>query len=374
MTTAATTTALALLALVGQTLPRLADPARDAALRSPRTVHYDDRTIPRAYAHAGGFHSPSYNISADPTDSGLRHGEGGNANVQFPWRVGGGLDHSPGVRSAKALTLPEAPGGVWPVVAWQGRLPGHPGMGPESATRWRFPRGAILWEILSHDVGGSPMVFEVRARIRQHDYWDTSIYRPFPRCADLADELTRRGVEPAAVAELRAPAVLTVVDHSDRANRTRPAFVGRAAVAWMPRLPVPLVAELLRDTPFADATGTAWATSGELHCYAPTTDTAGQLVPIRYAGTIVGTDTDSCAKCHDGVARHARRFDAARGWYGHVRGDDGIFSFHPIDPARISRNGATIQPLLNRHLVEAGIVSAYDPARHPGDIYNALAP
>jgi hypothetical protein len=74
------------------------------------------------------------------------------------------------------------------------------------------------------------------------------------------------------------------------------------------------------------------------------------------------------------VAKHARHFDAARGWYGHVRGDDGIFSFHPIDPSRISRNGATIQPLLNRHLVEAGIVAAYDPARHPGDLYHALAP
>lgn len=367
---------LVLAAAVAQPLPRLADADRDAALRSPRTVHYDERTIPRAYAHAGGFHSPNYNISADPTDAPLRHGEGGNANVQFPWRHGGGLDHSPGVRSAKALTLPldSASGRAWPVVAWQGRLPGHPGMGPEAATRWRFPRGAILWEILSHDVGGSPLVFEIRARIRQRDYWDISVYRPFPRCDDLAAELTRRGVEPAAVAELRAPAVLTTVDHSDRANRTRPAFRGLAAVAWMPRLPVPLVADLLRETAFRDATGAAWATSGAIECYAPTTDTAGQLVPVRYAGTIVGTDTDSCARCHDGVAKHARHFDAARGWYGHVRGDDGIFSFHPIDPSRISRNGATIPPTLNRELVEAGIVAAYDPARHPGEIYNALAP
>lgn len=96
---------LVLAAAVAQPLPRLADADRDAALRSPRTVHYDERTIPRAYAHAGGFHSPSHNMSADPTDSGLRHGEGGNANVQFPWRFGGGLDHSPGMPSPNSAPL-----------------------------------------------------------------------------------------------------------------------------------------------------------------------------------------------------------------------------------------------------------------------------
>ena len=97
-------------------------------------------------------------------------------------------------------------------------------------------------------------------------------------------------------------------------------------------------------------------------------------MPAGYSGTIAGTDTGSCAKCHDGVAKHARHFDAARGWYGHVRGDDGIFSFHPIDPSRISYNGATIPPVLSRDLVESGIVAPYDPARHIGDRYRALSP
>lgn len=371
-----TATTLAILAILAAPppLPRLADEAADAALHAARTVHYDERTIPAAYAHAGGFHSPKYNISADPSDSGIRHGEGGNANVQFPWRFGGGLDHTTGVRSDKALTLPlDDSGRPWPVVAWTGRLPGHPGMGPEAAVRWRFPRGAILWEILSHDVDGTRAVFEVRARVRETDYWQTHIYRPFPRCEDLAAELHRRGILPAVVRELRAAPTLQRVDFTDRANRTRPAFVSAAYVAFLPRLPADVTLALLRETPFRDATGQAWATAGEAHCYAPTTETASQLVPARYAGTIVGTDTDSCAKCHDGVAQHARSFDRQRGWYGHIRGDDGIFSFHPIDPSRISYNGATIPPTLSRHLVESGVVAAFDPSRHPGDRYHALA-
>ena len=356
-------------------LPRLADASADATLRAARTVHFDERTIPPAYAHAGGFHSPKYNISADPTDAPIRHGHGGNANVQFPWKVGGGLDQAAGVRSDKALTLPEdGRGGVWPVVAWTGTLPGHPGMGPERAVRWRFPRGAILWEILSHDVAGERAVFEIRRRTRETDYWQTHVYRPFPRCEDLAAELDRRGVEPAAAAELRRAPVLLTADMTDRANRTRPAFRGTAHVAFLPRLPAELSLRLLRETAFRDATGHAWAADGDRHCYAPTTETASQIVPAGYSGTIAGTDTDLCAKCHDGVAKHARHFDAARGWYGHVRGDDGIFSFHPIDVSRISYNGATIPPLLSRELVESGIVAPYDPARHTGDRYRVLSP
>lgn len=356
-------------------LPRLADQEADATIRAAHTHWYDDATIPPAYAHAGGFHSPRYNISADPTDAPLRHGEGGNANVQFPWQFGGGLDHAKGVTTAKAVTLPSRPcGGVWPVVAWSGKLPGHPGMGPESAIRWRFPRGASVWEVMAHDVAGERVVFEIRRRVREVDYWQTHVYRPFPRCEDLAAELDRRGVEPTAAAELRRAPILQKADMTDRANRTRPAFKGVAYVAWLPRLPADLTLRLLRETPFRDATGHAWATVGELHCYAPTTETASQLVPPGYAGTLVGTDTDSCARCHDGVAKHARHFDAQRGWYGHVRGDDGIFSFHPIDPSRISYNGATIPPTLSRELVAAGVVAAYDPARHPQEIYRALSP
>lgn len=356
-------------------LPELEDAAADAALRSPRTVHYDSRTIPAAYQHAGGFHSPSYNISADPTDSPLRHGEGGNANVQFPWQFGGGLDHAPDVRTSKAITLPEnGRGGVWPIIAWRGQLVGHPGIGPEAGWRWRFPRGAIVWEILSHPVGGRLTVFEVRRRTRLETEWDTAVYRPFPRCEELAKELERRDADRyrLTVAALRAPEALESRDMTDWANRTRPAFVGRAGVAWMPVLPEPLVAELLAK-PFLDATGHEWkrGTNGAI-CYAPTTDAPGQLVPRGYAGSLVGTDTDSCAKCHDGTAKHARHFDAARGWYGHVRGDDRIFSFHPIRAADVSYNGATRPAALDPDLIRAGVVAEYDPRRHPAEIYRRL--
>lgn len=356
------------------TLPKLADMQADAIIRASHTYWYDDVTIPPAYAHSGGFHSPRYNISADPTDAPLRHGQGGNANVQFPWIRGGGLDYTKHTTTVKGITLPLQQGGaVWPVVVWTGHLPGHPGIGPERALRWRYPKGTNVWEVLMHEVAGQRVPFEIRRRLREQDYWQTFVYRPFPRCADLADALEKRGVEQHVVANLRARPVLTKVDMTDRVNRTRPAFQGVSHVAWLPVLPVSLCLCLLKETPFRDATGYAWAQVDEAQCFAPTTDTPGQIVPMGYAGTIVGTDTDSCAKCHDGVAKHSRHFDMHRGWYGHVRGDDGIFSFHPIEPNRISYNGATIMPTLNKELSVRGIVSPYDPHKHPGDVYHALS-
>ena len=98
-------------------------------LHSPDVVWYTDREIPRAYQHAGGFHSPSYNISADPSDSPIRHGEGGNANVQFPWLKAGGLDRSPDAVTATGLLLPRAKMDRVGPSSHGTATPGHPGMG-----------------------------------------------------------------------------------------------------------------------------------------------------------------------------------------------------------------------------------------------------
>lgn len=357
-------------------LPALKAPVWHRDLHSQDVVWYTSAEMPAAYQHAGGFHSPSYNISADPTDAPLRHGEGGNANVQFPWQRAGGLDRSPSAVTATGLLLPPRPGGGrWPVVVWRGELPGDPRGGTEVGLRWIFPVGTTLFECVAHPVAGELVVGEVRARLREIDTWDVGLFRPFPRASDLAAALEARPDAPtyaAQIAALRLPTHVRTVDVTDRANRSRAAFVGTAGVAWLPELPAPVVRELLRR-PFDDALGAAWAEADGVVCYSPTTPHAHQIVPAGWMGSLVGSDSDSCAKCHDTVGQHARRFDQHRGWYGHVRGDDFVFSFHPVAPSSVAYNGATLPVRLNASLVAAGAIEQYDPARHPRDVYRLLA-
>lgn len=344
-------------------------------LHSPEVVWYTEREMPRAYQHAGGFHSPSYNISADPSDSPIRHGEGGNANVQFPWVKAGGLDRSPDAVTATGLLLPARENGSrWPVVVWNGALPGHPGMGRESALRWMFPAGTVLFEVVAHPIAGELVTCEVRARLREIDSWGVGLFRPFPSAKDLRKALEERSdadqYRP-AIAQLLSPKV-QVIEVSDRANRSRPAFVGHAGASFLPELPASVTRELMRR-PFRDALGAEWATSstGEI-CYAPTTSAHGQIVPRYWMASLVGTDTDSCQKCHHTVAQHARTFDRHRGWYGHVRGDDDVFTFHPVEPSSIAYNGATVPARLRQSLVRASVVEAYDPKKHPPHVYRQI--
>lgn len=358
------------------TLPQLEAREWHEDLHSPAVMWFTRDEIPPAYQHQGTFHSPAYNISADPTDTNIRHGEGGNANVQFPWARAGGLDRSPEAITATGLLLPARPnGGRWPVVVWSDDLPGDPRVGPEPGLRWMFPAGATLFEVLGHEVAGKVTVFEVRARVRELDAWGVGLFRPYPRAEDLAAELARRDAvrHAATIAALRRPPAFVTVDVSDRANKSRPAFIGLTDVTFLPTLPPELVRELLR-VPFRDALGAVWLTSASgAKCYSPTTAELEQLVPRHWMGSLVGTDSDSCAKCHDTVGQHARRFDQFRGWYGHVRGDDFVFSFHPVAPSAIAYNGARLSARLNPALVRSGVVEVYDPARHPRAVYQLLS-
>lgn len=357
-------------------LPVLESREWHADLHSPAVVWYTEREIPRAYQHAGGFHSPAYNISADPSDANIRHGEGGNANVQFPWVKAGGLDRSPDAVTFTGLLLPPRANQTrWPVVVWNGTLPGHPRIGEERALRWMFPNGAVLFEVIAHPIAGTLVTSEVRARLRELDTWQVGLFRPFPSAKDLADVLTTRpdaALHETAIACLRSPQV-QIVDISDRVNRTRSVFTARVGASFVPHLSPAVTSELMRR-PFRDALGAEWArTPDGKPCYAPTSAAPDQIVPRHYMGSLIGVDPDSCKTCHETVAQHARQFDVYRGWYGHVRGDDDVFTFHPVEPTSISYNGATVAPRLRRALLDAGVVEVYDPARHPPEVYRLLS-
>jgi hypothetical protein len=80
----------------------------------------------------------------------------------------------------------------------------------------------------------------------------------------------------------------------------------------------------------------------------------------------------SCAKCHESTLKHVDEFDTPRQWYGRVRGSDRIFTFHPIEPASISTNGAPRQVRLRQAFVDSGLVAWYDRSKHPSDVYQVL--
>jgi hypothetical protein len=170
--------------------------------------------------------------------------------------------------------------------------------------------------------------------------------------------------EPAATKPLRL---------TDTLHR-KTAFDVGSGTAALPRLSEAMAAELLDGTPFKSAVGAAWrrGDAPETTVFAPTSLEAFSLVPKDYQGTFMGTDTDSCKRCHEHTLRHVDQFDSVRQWYGRVRGADQIFTWHPIDPSSISYNGAARQVRLRQAFIDAGMVEPYDANRHPNERYSVL--
>jgi hypothetical protein len=371
-------------------LGQLVTPEKEAALRAqfPATadqnwqtlfresVLYTEAEVPRAYQFAGTFHSPAYNISGDPSDSGLPHGEGGNANVDFPWRLPGGVPKQAerDLDKFAFVRLPRKPdGGVWPVVYFSEFLRDDPVLEPATFTRWLFPRDTVFGEVLQlKDSQGKPHVFEVRLRVRTADGWGTEALRPFPTVADMQERLAELGTPEARDIAAKLGSVKAVaVDALTDKHRTRHAFSEKAARESLPPMSEALVKELLA-TPFKPIAGYAWREAAAVDVFAPTSQQRFSVVPLGYNATFIGSDSQTCMNCHDDTLKPARSFDAPRGWYGRVRGSDGIFSFHPIEPSSISRNGSPVQVRIRQSLVRAGMVERYDRAKHPADRYSAI--
>jgi len=81
-------------------------------------------------------------------------------------------------------------------------------------------------------------------------------------------------------------------------------------------------------------------------------------------------------KCHTTTNKFVDNFGPTidqdkqiRDWYGRVQGSDGIFSFHPFDPACISYNGFNGQMRLRPALLECGLVESYNSKKHSDEVY-----
>jgi len=342
----------------------------------PDLLFYTTSEMPRAYQHAdvglvvGGsigrshastFYWVGYNISNDPTDRNKPDGQGGNVGVDFPWRVGFGLDfceHS--TRKFFFMQRAKRPngGGYWPVVWWRQRMTDSQ-QGPHLVYRWLFPKGTVFGEVLQlRDSKDRWHTFQVRLRIRASDYWDVEVLQPFPESSDLEQALGK-------TFKYR-PVVRMVADSHERRH-----FQLTSGVVNVPAMSEAAAMKLLDETPFKSSVGRAWLEQDGITVFQPTSDRTS-IVPAKYQGFVGGNTHETCAKCHRDTLKHADVISPDRGWYGRCPGSDDILSWHPIAPSSVSTSGASRQVHFRREFVESGLIEQFDPARHPATVYRRI--
>lgn len=358
-----------------QAFPAVDDEDIAELLASDDLVFYTEREIPKAYQNDNTFHSPYYNISGEPDPF-------GNGNREFPWNEAGGAHNVRNLEVFRFIKFPKKKdGSYWPVVYWNERLPVTFRDGNGSTWRWRYPNGTVIGELMGiKHKNGYTYPFELRLRMREGSEWGVDVFRPFPTADDLAKRVKELRPEWQRDPELsrlmshltqdwKFPTV-TMRDNSGRG------FSTTAKVHPLPAInDDDLVARLLVETRWYSALGEDWKSDAEKGAVtAPTVNpgTGFHIVPERYAAHGFGVDRYECIQCHQHTNKAVAAFTPNRGWYGRIRGSDGIFSFHPIARSSISGNGSRIQVRMNPALVSAGLVERYNPSRHPKEMYTGL--
>lgn len=341
---------------------------REMVAKIAEAMLYTEAEMPLAYQFqpiSGGsgtsytvFYSPYVRLnSIDPFT---------NGNREFPWRTPGGIDNAENVTDEfRFIWLPKKPdGNVWPVVIYRDALEKSDSvnMPIPQGWRWIYPVGTTIGEVLAMRFSdGYLYTYEIRTRTRELDDWDVEIYRPFPTREKLAEHLAKLDQQ----AALQLGQVQTVTGTLEDSNHPRRAFRARAGIFRLPRLSRDVSATLLTTSTFLASSGQTFYRDA----VAPTADHDESIVPRQYQASFLGADRETCANCHRHTLRHVDRFEN-RDWYGYIRGSDGIFSFHPIDPTCIGPPDRAVK--FRQAFSDAGIIAQYDPQQHPADTYQAI--
>lgn len=337
-------------------LPVIEDKEIDVLLRGRDVIWYTEDEMPRAYQDwegaLRGVHWAWNNVSAN------RGEPYGNGNREYPWAHPGGAIFGTNVLADRslphALILPEREeGGKWPVVWWNVRRGSQ-----YAGIRWLFPKGAVLVELLGISHDGYQYVVEIRMRTREIDGWTTEVLKPFRSEEEYLAAIRSRGRE---VSSYR-PSEQKLFTVSSR-HPNPPIKSMSRKIPVLPAIEPSLASDLLRTTPFRASLGYDWF---------PTTASSFHVVPKVNRSFVTGSSSQDCMNCHRHTNVHVGNFDRPRDWYGRIRGSDGIFSFHPFDRSCISIRGTPQGMRINQRLVSAGIVSGYDPQRHPNDVYRQI--
>lgn len=386
------------LAAVQRVMPHIED--AEYRQKLDEAIYYDKTSLGVAYQVGTtieadeepiGFASANLNISNDFPENQKAHGVGGNPNTSshFPWpQKPGGTHRCTNVDAVTAFWLPKKPDGTyWPVVHYPWEVPKLFNQNQTvTALNWTFPEGTHFFELIYlRAPDGEIYCFEVRVRSRDIDAWIGDVLRPFPESEDLVRAITHdeernwRSVPSLVrlVNHLQDPGTLRDGVLRDR-NDTEKAFNVQAGVDNLPAVDDwTLIGELLDRTPFTSAMGAVWRSGEGLPAFAPTTDAEFHIVPQNYDGTFLGTDIESCSRCHDTSLTSSRRWDASIGWYGYVRGNrvvkekgGGILSWHGLEKESLGLVASP--PVFNQKWLQAGVIAEYNENAHPPSRYRRL--
>jgi len=326
-------------------LPKINDMAINSRIKSDSVYFYSDKTMPKAYQDFEGaligIHSPLYNISANYSEP------YGNGNVEFPWGKPFGMHRVKDFNNLKFIDIPKDQKIIYQRMS-------------DGSYNWEFPEDTLVGEILFVKHKEEPIVFEIRTRRKVEGKWRPNVYRPFPTAQDLVERIQTLWPDYRNHEDLN-----NLVNHLNkndnlvalRLEDDQPSkvFSSIADVDYLPKINDENVLFLLKQTNFKSCTDKSWKMSKNL-ASAPSTKEDFHIVPKNYDGAFVNVDSKSCMQCHENTNDHVNKFDAGRDWYGRIRGNDGIFSFHIFDESCISHEGTGRGVRLNKKLIDLGLI------------------
>ena len=330
---------------IAKIIPSIANKDLESYLKSSSVLYYNDETMPKAHQDFEGaligLHSPRYNISANYSEP------FGNGNIEFPWGTPGGLHRLKKIQGIKFLKLPE-----------NQKIKYIPYT--DGSYDWEFPNHTILGEILFQEIKDKLVVFEIRTRTKNEGKWRGNIFRPYPSSEDLIDTIKLKFPNYESDEELK-----NLINHLKddskietlklENNHPKTVFSSKADIDYLPKINEEKVLKLLTNKEFKPSLGVNWRNTAN-PASAPSTKADVHIVPKNYDGGFIAVESQSCMKCHETTNKHVNDFESSRDWYGRIRGNDGIFSFHIFSPSSISYDGISRQIRLNSDLINMGLL------------------
>jgi hypothetical protein len=266
-------------------------------------------------------------------DSGTRRSDRhASINNEFPWAFPAGA-----VRASNFKTLrfvKDLGMDWWRDIRPNGTLRGY---------RWQYRPGTLFGEIIlvtGPDGTDYPAILRTR-QFRDNGTVRVNQYAPYPERKDLEAALEREG--------LTLPALIAVKRVLSSGHQ-QGGFQDSASMDVLPAIPPAIVARLLGSA-FLPVGAKVWATTRDGVTVTAPTANDFSIVPKGWLGAFVPLDAESCRRCHQDtnktIAQSASESGEQR-W--RVRGDGGIFSFHPLE----ANPGSTMR--LNAKLVNAGLI------------------
>jgi hypothetical protein len=341
-------------------LPTLSDPALDQAIKSPRTMWYDESALTFSYQDSFGdpkglrANRVGYDVGFNTPDvpdifALTEYFEFGK--FKFPFSLVAGSTFTDNVYALYFWLPPvDASGAAQPVRVWNNN----------SHFQWVFPVGTLIGEALyiQSPADKKWFAFEIRTRTRATNAWTTNIFRPYVHASDLVAALASKPGAATLVDHLQSTSSLTANTLSAPSYQSIfPPIPG--ALDYLPEVDASLVEDLLTNRTFSNAMGSSWKTEGSATTYAASTHAKFHIVPAEYPAGMFETSEASCKRCHEQTSRPFNNLDPRIVLYGEVWGEDEIFTWHPfqidVDSFGVGDGTRHINPrLLTAKLVAMG--------------------